>query len=121
VGDAADHRPERRARVRARPDRPAVAVNHPHDRLARLVRREQHAIVRGELEVPARGGLQLDPVHELADARAQVVVEAGDDAPFRHGAHDDREQAQDREGERGAQHRDLQLDRQAGPHGSLST
>jgi hypothetical protein len=69
----------------------------------------------------SRCQLERDLVLELADGGAQVVVEAGDDPLLGHRADHDREQAQDREGERGAEHRDLQLHGQASPHGSLST
>jgi hypothetical protein len=120
VGDPADRRPELDARVAA-PDRLLAQVHHPHDCVADRERPQRGDVGVAELDPAVGGLLERDPILELADVAAQVVVEAPDDALLGHRADDHREETQDREGERGAQHRDLQLHGQARPHGSLST
>ena len=121
VGDPADRRAELDARV-ARPDRVRLQVSTTRTIASPAAKARSVSTSESLSWMPSVGGLlERDPVLELADVGAQVVVEAPDDALLGHRADDDREQAQDREGERGAQHRDLQLHRQAGPHGSLST
>src|SRR4051812_6919684 len=99
-----------------------VAVYHPDDGAADRVALERRAVRRAQpVERRARDPLERDLVAQLAHAGPQLVVEAGDDAVLGHRPDHHREQAQDREGERGAQHRDLQLDGEAGPPGPRTT
>jgi hypothetical protein len=120
VGDPPDRRPELDARV-AGPDGLLAQVHHAHDCVADREGSQRVDVGVAELD-PSVGRLQeRDPILELADIAPQVVVEAPDDALLGHRADGHREETEDREGERGAQHRDLQLHREAGPHGSLRT
>ena len=64
---------------------------------------------------------RVQVVGEVRDARAQVVVEAGPDALLGDSADHGGEHAQDPERQRGGDDGQLEADRQAGPHGSLTT
>ena len=92
-----------------------------HDRVAGGEAAQRVRVGLAQLDAAVGGLLERDAVLEVARVRAQLVVEPADDAPLGHRADHHREQAQDHEGERGAQHRHLQLHGQPGPHGSLST
>ena len=64
---------------------------------------------------------RVQVVGEVRDARAQVVVEAGPDALLGDSADHGGEHAQDPERQRGGDDGQLEADREAGPHGSLTT
>jgi hypothetical protein len=75
-------------------------------------------------EVDLGAGLaaaHVQPVDEIRAGGPQVVVEAGPDALLGHRADHHREHAEDPERQRGRDHGELEADRQARPHASLST
>ena len=69
------------------------------------------------------GGCDLlaQAVEQVGGRGSQVVVEAGADALLGHRADHHGKEAEDPEGQRGGDHRQLELDRQPGPHASLNT
>ena len=66
-------------------------------------------------------GLDRQELLEVGGRGPQIVVEARDDPLLGHRPDHHGEQAQDPEGQRGAAHGELQLDRQAGPHADRTT
>ena len=102
-------------------DQVALEIHHTHHGVAGAELAQQ--VERAAEVVRATGpALHLDLVLKVGRGGTQVVLEAVHDAPLSHRAHHDREQAEDREGERGGHDRHLQLHREARPHASsLST
>jgi hypothetical protein len=104
-----------------RPDRAVGRIDDADDRIAGGEAAQRVRVGLAQLDAAVGCLLKCDAVLEVARVRAQLVVEPADDAALRHGAHHHGKQAEDRERERRAQHRHLQLHGEAGPHGSLNT